>query len=123
MTPRCLAILAKVHPELQKVVKLAAKKSPLVFRLTEGVRTLARQRELFDAGASRTMNSRHLTGHAVDFAVEVAGKIRWDWPLYSTVSVAFKDAAKELKIPIIWGGDWPKFRDGPHVELDRKVYP
>ena len=117
------ARLKQVHPDLVKVVERAIQLTPLDFTITEGRRTVACQRQLVADGASKTMNSRHITGHAIDFAVLVGGKVRWDWPLYPRVADAFKAAAKELNIPIIWGGDWPKFRDGPHVELDRRKYP
>lgn len=120
---RSRARLNGVHPDLVRVVELALTYSPHDFTITEGLRTVARQRELKAAGASQTMNSRHITGHAIDFAVLVGGKVRWDWPLYGQVAVAFKRAAKELNVPIIWGGDWKSLRDGPHVELDRKRYP
>jgi peptidoglycan L-alanyl-D-glutamate endopeptidase CwlK len=120
---RSRAKLKGVHPDLVRVVELALTYSPHDFTITEGLRSVARQRELKAAGASQTMNSRHITGHAIDFAVLVGGKVRWDWPLYGQVAVAFKRAAKELNVPIIWGGDWKSLRDGPHVELDRKRYP
>jgi peptidoglycan L-alanyl-D-glutamate endopeptidase CwlK len=120
---RSRARLKGVHPDLVKVVELALTYSPHDFTITEGLRSVARQRELKAAGASQTMNSRHITGHAIDFAVLVGGKVRWDWPLYGQVAEAFKRAAKELNVPIIWGGDWKSLRDGPHVELDRKRYP
>ena len=45
------------------------------------------------------------------------------WPLYEQLGAAMKAAAKELGVPIVWGGDWPTFRDGPHFELDRTAYP
>jgi peptidoglycan L-alanyl-D-glutamate endopeptidase CwlK len=120
---RSRARLTGVHPDLVKVVELALTYSPHDFTITEGLRSVARQRELKAAGASQTMNSRHITGHAIDFAVLVGGKVRWDWPLYGQVATAFKRASKELGVPIIWGGDWRSLRDGPHVELDRKRYP
>lgn len=120
---RSRARLTGVHPDLVRVVELALTYSPHDFTITEGLRSVARQRELKAAGASQTMNSRHITGHAIDFAVLVGGKVRWDWPLYGQVAAAFKRAAKELNVPIIWGGDWVSLRDGPHVELDRKRYP
>ncbi len=120
---RSRARLTGVHPDLVRVVELALTYSPHDFTITEGLRSVARQRELKAAGASQTMNSRHITGHAIDFAVLVAGQVRWDWPLYGQVAVAFKRAAKELNVPIIWGGDWKSLRDGPHVELDRRKYP
>jgi len=115
--------LRGVHPDLVKVVELALTYSPSDFTITEGLRTKARQKQLVAAGASRTMNSRHLTGHAIDFAVLVDGKVRWDWPLYPPVGDAFKRAGRELGIPVVWGGDWPRLRDGPHVELSRASYP
>jgi peptidoglycan L-alanyl-D-glutamate endopeptidase CwlK len=120
---RSRARLKGVHPDLVRVVELALTYSPHDFLITEGLRTRARQKVLFDAGGSLTMNSRHITGHAIDFAVLVGNKVRWDWPLYGQVAVAFKRASKELNVPIIWGGDWKSLRDGPHVELDRKRYP
>lgn len=116
------ARLAQVHPDLQRVAALALSYSPHDFTITEGIRTLARQKQLKAAGASQTLNSRHITGHALDFAVLVGGKVRWDWPLYPPVADAFKKAAKELGVPIIWGGDWRSLRDGPHIELDRRKY-
>jgi peptidoglycan L-alanyl-D-glutamate endopeptidase CwlK len=97
--------------------------SPLDFMITEGLRTEARQRQLVAAGASKTMRSRHLTGHAVDVAVLIGREVRWDWPLYSQLAVAIKAAAATEGVAITWGGDWPRFRDGPHYELDRRVYP
>jgi peptidoglycan L-alanyl-D-glutamate endopeptidase CwlK len=120
---RSRARLQGVHPDLVRVVELALTYSPHDFTITEGLRSVARQRELKAAGASQTMNSRHITGHAIDFAVLVGGKVRWDWPLYGPVADAFKRAAKELKVPIVWGGDWVSLRDGPHIELRRKEYP
>ena len=113
--------LIGVHPDLVKVIRRAAKAGGFI--VTEGLRTKARQAQLVKAGASRTMNSRHITGHAIDVAALVNGEVRWDWPLYAAIAKAVKAAAKDLGVPIIWGGDWPKFRDGPHFELDRKAYP
>lgn len=113
-----------VHPDLVRVIELAHERMtpPLSFRVTEGVRTRERQAELVAAGASRTMESRHITGHAVDLAVELDGQVRWDWPLYAKLAAVVKAAAAELHVAIVWGGDWPKFRDGPHFELDRRSY-
>lgn len=120
---RSLSRLKGVHPDLVRVVQLALTYSPHDFLITEGLRTPARQQVLFNEGASKTLNSRHITGHAIDFAVLIKGKLRWDWPLYGPVADAFKRASKELNVPIIWGGDWKSLRDGPHIELDRRKYP
>ena len=120
---RSLKRLEGVHEDLVKVVKLAIDYSPNTFIVTEGLRTLERQKQLLAAGASQTLRSRHLTGHAVDLAVKVGSEIRWDWPLYSALAVVMKDAAKQLNIPLEWGGDWKTFKDGPHFQLPWAKYP
>ena len=115
--------LRGVHPDLVKVVERAIEITEIDFTVTEGLRTQKRQKELYAAGATRTMNSRHLTGHAVDVAALVNGKVRWDWPLYASIASAMKRAAREKGVSIQWGGDWRSFRDGPHFELNRAEYP
>lgn len=112
-----------IHPDLARVIRRAAQLSPIAFKVTEGMRTLARQKELVAQGASKTMNSRHLTGHAVDLAPVVGGTVRWDWPLFHQLAPAVKQAAAELKVPIEWGGDWRTFKDGPHFQLPFSGYP
>ncbi len=123
LSTRSWARLKGVHPRLVAVVEAALARSPIDFLVTEGLRTPTRQAALVRAGASRTLNSRHLTGHAVDVAALVDGKVRWDWPLYGRIAAAFKAAARDLDVPLIWGGDWPRLRDGPHFELDRRAFP
>lgn len=114
--------LAQVHPDLQKVFNQAITDSPLDFTITQGLRTKEQQKALFDAGKSQTMNSRHLTGHAVDIAVIKDGEITWDIKHYRIVTDHIKKVAKELDIPIVCGIDWVSFVDGPHVELHRAKY-
>ncbi len=123
LSQRSRAALQGVHPDMVAVVEAALELTPVDFMVTEGLRTAARQAELVRAGASRTLNSRHLTGHAVDVAAWVDGQVRWDWPLYPRIAEAFKAAAKGRGVRLIWGGDWPRLRDGPHFELDRGAYP
>lgn len=115
--------LVGVHPDLVKVMRLAIERTTVDFGITEGLRTKERQKELFDQKKSRTMNSRHLTGHAVDVMAYVNGKGSWLWDLYEVINKAVQDSADELKVPIVWGGSWISFRDGPHFELDREFYP
>jgi peptidoglycan L-alanyl-D-glutamate endopeptidase CwlK len=112
-----------VHPDLVKVVELAITISKVDFTVLEGLRTEKRQKELMLNGASKTMKSRHLTGHAVDLGALINGKVAWDWPLYHKVAEAMKLASKQLGIPIEWGGDWRTFKDGPHFQLPFKEYP
>lgn len=117
--------LNAVHPDIRKVTKLAAQMldDSLSFIVTEGLRTKQRQEELVQAGASQTMKSRHLTGHAVDLAAVVGGEVRWDWPLYARLASAMKDAARDLGIALEWGGDWHTLKDGPHFQLSWEAYP
>lgn len=114
--------LKGVHPDLVKVVTRAMKTAPGTFTITEGLRTLARQKQLVAAGASTTLKSRHLTGHAVDVVALVGGKVRWDWPLYARIATVMKDAANDVGVPLEWGGDWKKFKDGPHFQLPWRAY-
>lgn len=120
---RSLSRLSGVHDDLVKVVKLAITLTDVDFTVLEGRRTRERQKELVAAGASKTMNSRHLTGHAVDLGAYVAGEVRWDWPLYDRIAVAMKEAATQLGLPLEWGGDWTTFKDGPHFQLPWGDYP
>ena len=115
--------LTGVHPDLVKVIEEAIKESPLDFSISEGLRTKERQKALFDAGKSQTMNSRHITGHAVDIAVIRDGEVTWDFKYYQLVAERIKKVAKEIGTDLVWGGDWQSFKDGPHFELHRSVYP
>jgi peptidoglycan L-alanyl-D-glutamate endopeptidase CwlK len=120
---RSLSRLDGVHPDLVRVVKKAAVLSDLDFTVLEGIRSVERQKQLVSQGASKTMNSRHITGHAVDLAPMIAGEVRWDWPLYHKLAKIVKAAAADEKVPLQWGGDWRAFKDGPHWELPWKFYP
>ena len=118
---RSLQNLSGVHPDLVAVVKRAIQITEQDFTVIEGIRNIDRQRQLYRTGASKTLNSRHLTGHAVDM---VPWPVDWnDLERFEVMSEAMKQAAEELDIPIVWGGDWKSFYDAPPFELDRKVYP
>lgn len=60
-------------------------------------------------GKSQTMNSKHITGHAVDLGAWVNGTVDWDLQHYFKIAEAVRLAAKELKINIIWGGAWGRY--------------
>lgn len=131
LTVRDMMLLQGVHEDLVKVIRRAAAISPIKFKITEGLRDVKRQRQLVDSGASTTMNSRHLTGHAVDLVplldVNGDGKVdtneMYSWPVYHQLAPYIKKAASELNIPLEWGGDWRKFKDGPHWQLPFSSYP
>lgn len=115
--------LLGVHPDLIAVMDRAIELTEIDFAITEGVRTEERQKALVAAGASTTMKSRHLTGHAVDVAAFVGKELRWDWPLYGKIAEVVKAAAKEVGVPVEWGGDWKSFPDGPHFQLPWRTHP
>jgi len=105
-------------------VALASSISTVDFQIIHGLRTKEEEAQYVACGKSETMDSRHITGDAIDFAVLVNGEIDWkDVSLYNIVAEAFKQASEQLRTPIIWGGDWITLKDFGHVELNRKFYP
>lgn len=149
LSARSRARLQGVHPDLVRVVERAIELTPVDFQVGEGLRTLARQRQLRKAGASQTLRSRHLTGHAVDLIALIDGKPAWDWPLYDGIAEAMRRAALALSIQLEWGAAWghfiteyasasaaklayidvrrragkSPFLDGPHYQLPWDRYP
>ena len=95
-----------VDKRLRDVAKLALAKSQRDFAITEGVRTLARQKELVSKGRSQTLASKHLYGDAIDVMAYYGGKGSWDMSHYFLIANAFVYAAKELDIGVRWGGAW-----------------
>ncbi|MGY4827673.1 M15 family metallopeptidase [Sphaerotilaceae bacterium SBD11-9] len=142
--------LAGVHPQLVKTVERAIVLTVQDFSVHDGIRTLADQKRLVAAGASETLDSRHITGHAVDLVPFVNGKLRWEWPPIYRIADAMRIAANELGTPLRWGGAWDidftastdspedmvadyvsrrrrlgkrAFIDGPHFELPKALFP
>ena len=149
LSARCELRLAGVHEDLVRVVRNAAE-GGAIFRVTEGLRTPERQRQLVAEGKSQTLDSRHLTGHAVDVVpLDSVGDVSWAWGLYFPLADAFRAASIAEGVPVVWGGAWGQlmgdyanakagqaayvarmreqgrkpFLDGPHFELFRARYP
>jgi len=135
-TKRSIDNMQGLHPDLILVLNHALQISPHTFVVTEGLRTLARQKELLRIGATTTLRGRHLKqadgyGHAFDFYALVDinndGKVTFEEMsnvrLMLPIANAIKAAAKEKNVAVTYGGDWRKFKDYPHFELNRKVYP
>lgn len=111
-----------VHIDLVRVIIRAGTRAD--FQVQQGLRTSAEQRKLVAAGKSQTLNSRHLTGHAVDLtALLKNGAVTWDFEVYRKLSEVVLAVAFELAIPVTWGGNWQSLRDGPHFELPESRYP
>lgn len=133
--------LEGVHNTLVGLVRGAILRSAVPFTVIEGLRTKERQAQLVKAGASKTSNSRHLTGHAVDLwpldpktmkplpsdaafkagSKEAKAASAALWAGLRSISVVMKQLAKEQGILLEWGGDWGW--DAPHFQLNRKAYP
>lgn len=123
--------LVGVHKDLVRVMTRALQEAPFAIRITEGLRTIERQKQLKAIGATKTLKSRHLTGHAVDIVpwvdIDVDGKVEteelYDWPLTKKLAPIVKAAATAERVQIEWGGDWKTFKDGPHWQLPWEAYP
>lgn len=113
---RSIMKLQGVHPELPLIASRALLYSRVDFGITDGLRDRATQKKLVRSGKSRTMKSKHLTGDAIDVVAYVGGKVTWEWEFYEQINEAFQRASEELNIPIEWGGDWDRFKDGVHFQ-------
>ena len=98
--------LVGVRAELAAVVRHAITLTKVDFAVTEGVRTQIRQRELVAKGASRTMDSKHLTGEAVDLVAFLGGRVSWELALYDEIATAMRAAALQKNVGIRWGAAW-----------------
>lgn len=138
LSQRSLDNLKGVHPDLVKVVKRALDISQTDFTVLEGVRTQARQDELWAQGRTKpgpvvtwiqTVGSHGIQadgfGHAVDIAPY---PIDWaDLARFDQVAKAMFEAAKEVGIKLRWGADWDQDgnirergeSDSPHFELSK----
>lgn len=115
--------LQGLHPHLVALVNALNAKDEN-FCVVQGLRSKETQAKYFKKGASQTLNSRHLTGHAVDIVPLVDGKPEHEnWTYFYPLAETMKETAAELKIPIEWGGDWQTLKDGAHWQLPWKEYP
>lgn len=103
---RSLKELIGVNPKLVRLVKRAIEITDQDFTVYDGIRSVEEQRALVAKGASKTMDSKHLTGNAVDLVPYVNGKLRWEWPLIFPIAEAMRRACLEQSVPLRWGGCW-----------------
>lgn len=110
------------HPDLQLLVMAVAKRIRLM--VVCGHRGKEEQNLHFTTGKSQLAwpFSKHnkLPSEAVDCApLTEDGKIDWnDIAAFKAMGQVFKEEATRLKLSIRWGGDWQRFKDYPHFELD-----
>lgn len=122
---RSLENLKGVNPLLVKVLNRALEITPVDFTVIEGLRTVERQKQLVNEGKSQTMNSRHITGDAVDI---IPVNTKWKLEEFIPILKAVKQAGDELGVKLRFGINWKndpslpietKFIDAPHVEIPR----
>lgn len=113
LSQRSLERLAGVDQHLVAVVKHAITVTTVDFGVIEGLRTTARQKELVAKGASQTMKSKHIKGHAVDLMAYIGSRASWELSFYDEIADAMRQAARELDTGIRWGCAWhiPDIRD------------
>jgi len=140
MDKRGALILESVDHRLSDIIHVASEICKIPMLITEGLRTLERQKKLVAEGRSKTLNSKHLTGLAVDIIPIIDGKDVWSYlngkPLDSRAKESFRcirnsifEAAETLNLRVRWGNDWDgdgievgpdpdeSFEDWPHYEL------
>jgi len=129
--------LIGVDTRLQAVVRRAIGITKQDFTVVEGLRTRARQKELYAQGRTKpgdivtwTLNSKHILGLAVDLCPFNNGELDWTAGVnFDEIAAAMFQAAKELATPIVWGADWdrdgnPRERgetDSPHFQLAQEA--
>jgi len=106
LSQRSLDRLNGVDDRLIKVVCRAIELTQIDFGVIEGVRTVEKQKELVDKGASQTMKSKHIDGLAVDLMAYVAGRGCWEINVYDDIADAMKEAAKQEGVKLRWGAAW-----------------
>ena len=114
MDARSETNVAGVNPQLIAVVREAWDSMPIDgvrFIVTEGLRTIERQKQLVTSGASRTMNSRHLTGDAVDLAAKVGTMVRWEINVFYKLALAMRNASVTQGVRVTWGACWRPLND------------
>lgn len=118
-SPRSEARLAEVDPKLAELMRRVEAAHPDAFEIAEARRTPERQAQMVAEGKSQTMNSKHLTGNAVDIAlIGPDGKPNWDFESYRPIADTAKSVAAELGVPdFVWGGDWKTLKDGVHFQV------
>lgn len=108
-----------VNQKLVAVVEQAHKESKVAFRVTEGLRTIDRQKQLLKEGKTKTMNSKHLAGTAVDIVAMIDNHASWSIHLYVEIAKVFAKVSKELETPIRWGGCWTIIT--PEMDLGKEM--
>ena len=97
--------LEGVDERMIAIVRYAINVSKQDFSVICGLRTRKEQEALVAKGASKTMNSKHLDGNAVDLMAWIDGG-RWELNLYDEIADAMAEAARAIDTAVKWGAAW-----------------
>ena len=106
LSQRSLDKLEGVDEQLIAVVKYAITVTKIDFGVTCGLRTIEEQRELVANRASKTMNSKHIGGHAVDLMAYIGSRGSWELNIYDEIADVMKEGASLVGVGIRWGAAW-----------------
>ncbi len=124
----------ELHPTVKKKKNTLVKKAKdigIQVVITEEVRSIKRQNELYAQGRSKRGNivtyskggeSYHNYGLAFDYALRAPeGNVIWDIQYDGNnngQSDWFEVAEIAKRLGFTWGGDWKHFKDYPHLQMD-----
>tara|TARA_R110002126_G_scaffold750_3_gene4725 strand:+ start:3878 stop:4330 length:453 start_codon:yes stop_codon:yes gene_type:complete len=106
LSSRSTANLDKVDSNLVAIVRMAILETKIDFGVICGLRTIEEQKVLVDKGVSQTMDSKHISGSAVDLMAYVGSRASWELNLYDDIADSMKKASKLVDVPIRWGAAW-----------------
>ncbi len=106
-------LLEQCDPALHRNIIVGYTLTEVDYSVGETLRSLERQRELFAAKLSRTLDSRHLPGpdgksNAADLWPFIAGKARFIEAAGIKVAQAQHRAQAITRADITWGGVWDR---------------
>lgn len=117
--------LKGVNEKLVMLAGYALAISEQDFFVNEGLRSTAKQQEYYKTGASQldgiNKKSKHQIGRAIDvYYVGWKNTDKVNDPRWEKVYEAFRTAAANLHINIVFGANWKSFKDNPHIELAKE---
>ena len=118
---KSIAEMWGVHWEITVPAHIAIRSCPVDFTFFDGLRTGQEQARNVATGASRTLETKHLTGDAGDLVPWVDGKLSWDWPPCILVARSMREAIRFLGISQTWGGVWDRRLEDLSDDLEREV--
>lgn len=106
---RSVKKLKSVNKYLKGIMYDLLSHSPHDFAITEGLRTLEKQKKLLSENKTKTLQSKHLDGLAVDIVALPNGKVSWEPQHYVEIANALNDVLRlsnNQKYLVRWGGAW-----------------